>query len=1359
MDANFELADAVEQLNDSSNIELQHERDVTSEDVDRLLEEAVEAVAESSDSITNPEIFGTYCSLLKSSESVSGAVMNKLLDSISSGLQSEFESTVLDINAGEDYQRHKMPLEMYAFLLQWFVMAAEKARPLDGEAISAPAPKPKRGRGGRGGGRGGRSAASRKEAEQWSWIDQIPATLALVSKGLAKLQAATLRIWTTSTERETFISCLTRPAYQVAENETYMKSQEIRNNVYQVICRAVKHQSHGPTAQILIMQRLQYYDFLGEAMAECLALLATTYDHSQLGDEILREISQKTFSANDNKVTKTFAKFLTTYSERAPRSALKQMSLLLEQLDSESYTIRIAIVEIMGSIISDLSSTLSADVTDDSVDPKKLEKEIKGLYEHLLDRMLDVVAHVRTKVLNVCSKLCDAKLKFPKQRLAMTNAAIAALEDKSPLVRKPALSLLIKLILTHPWGMVQGGMLEIDVFQKQYEEIKAELQKIQDQMIPKEAEAGGGEEEEEGERKKKKKKKRNDDDMDVDVNETQEDTDEEDEDEEDEEEEEEQEEDDDTMAVDDEDGERSPKPKKKKKSKLKPRQSQLDISAINEQPIDTRQHAFLTLRKRYYSEALQFIRSVEESMEHISTLLGSKNRPEVLESIEFFRVAYEYKFASAEIGLKKMIHLIWSKDNSTTSEDGNVLKGIRSRLLECYRSLYFEAVPDLEPKAQVSRIAKNMVNLTYDATLAELTSLEEMMRIMMEEDHIHRDVINKLWQVFSADRLLPKTQRRGAIIILGMLASAKRSVLTDKVDTMLKVGLGALGKADLTLARYTCVALQRLNGSAKKVKGSLQDKTIRIEMDNNIFRKLRTAIERPCRSKDWFGLAEQAINTIYALGDHPDLLCDEIIRTLTKRVFTKKPTSSSKEQGSQDESQGQTASDPDAMDEDQPAEGNDEGQGQTQAQASGEENDQCDAFELSQLLFVVGHVAIKQIVYLELAEREMKRQKDERQAAEKLAKGPQPAQKDGEELDQVAGNAEDEIADRISETRENELLFGEHSLLKIFGPMLVSIISSPKKFKNPTLRAAAMLSLSKFLCVSSKFCEQHHWLLFKVLETSKSANIRSNIAIALGDVAVSFSTIIDENSNELYKGLTDPDPGVKKNTLMVLTHLILNGMVKVKGQLGEMAKCLEDEDPRIADLAKLFFSELATKDNAIYNNLPDIISHLSTGDHAVDEETFQRTLKYIFTFIEKEKQAENIVEKLCQRFRLSEDPRQWRDIAFCLALLPYKSEKSIKKLTEGMPFYRDKLHDKGVYDKFGEILGKARQNRFAKDLTTELNDFEEILEEHKRQGEDDQALEKRAQGKKAAAKKRAARKNTRTKKVKVEREDEDEDDE
>jgi hypothetical protein len=43
----------------------------------------------------------------------------------------------------------------------------------------------------------------------------------------------------------------------------------------------------------------------------------------------------------------------------------------------------------------------------------------------------------------------------------------------------------------------------------------------------------------------------------------------------------------------------------------------------------------------------------------------------------------------------------------------------------------------------------NKPRLTYDATLAELTSLEEMIRYMADDDRIHSDVVNKLWQVYS----------------------------------------------------------------------------------------------------------------------------------------------------------------------------------------------------------------------------------------------------------------------------------------------------------------------------------------------------------------------------------------------------------------------------------------------------------------------------------------------------------------------------------------------------------------------------------------------------------------------------------
>lgn len=118
-------------------------------------------------------------------------------------------------------------------------------------------------------------------------------------------------------------------------------------------------------------------------------------------------------------------------------------------------------------------------------------------------------------------------------------------------------------------------------------------------------------------------------------------------------------------------------------------------------------------------------------------------------------------------------------------------------------------------------------------------------------------------------------------------------------------------------------------------------------------------------------------------------------------------------------------------------------------------------------------------------------------------------------------------------------------------------------------------------------------------------------------MAVCFNSLIDQNILYLYNRLNDTDLNVKKNTLMVLTHLILNGMVKVKGQISEMAKCLEEEEQRISDLAKLFFTELSTKDNAVYNNLPDIISNLSNKDTGVDEEKFKNIMKFLFEFIKK----------------------------------------------------------------------------------------------------------------------------------------------
>ncbi|KAK4689086.1 condensin complex subunit 1, partial [Tremellales sp. Uapishka_1] len=496
-------------------------------------------------------------------------------------------------------------------------------------------------------------------------------------------------------------------------------------------------------------------------------------------------------------------------------------------------------------------------------------------------------------------------------------------------------------------------------------------------------------------------------------------------------------------------------------------------------------------------------------------------------------------------------------------------------------------------------------------------------------------------------------------------------------------------------------------------------------MDSPIFGKLQDVIQHTARSPLWFGMAEQAINTIYLLGEQPDLLCSAIIKTLTAKVFVNPPLAAKAVQMEVEEEKEVFE---DAV----------ETLTQTRSRTpSVISQDQVGAFCLAQLVFAVGHVAIKHIVYLELVEREFKRRKDEnakQKAAEKVA------EKDGNDLDAVAGNAEDDIGELIQSIRERELLFGQKSLLAVYGPMIASICASPKRYRSASLRQAASLALTKLMCVSKEFCESHLLLLFKILESSKDATVRGNIVIALGDIAVCWGSLIDDNSERLYQGLGDSDLGVKKNTLMVLTHLILNGMIKVKGQLGEMAKCLEDPDQRISDLAKLFFSELSTKDNALYNNLQDVISHLSIGTHAVDEETFERTMRFIFTFIEKEKQAEQLVEKLCMRFRLATEERQWRDISFCLSLLPFKSERSVKKLIEGLPFYQDKLHEEMVFRRFTEILSKARANKASNKPETELKEFEAILQEHQAKGLEEQQLEADVARKTKAAKRKAARK-------------------
>jgi condensin complex subunit 1 len=76
---------------------------------------------------------------------------------------------------------------------------------------------------------------------------------------------------------------------------------------------------------------------------------------------------------------------------------------------------------------------------------------------------------------------------------------------------------------------------------------------------------------------------------------------------------------------------------------------------------------------------------------------------------------------------------------------------------------------------------------------------------------------------------------------------------------------------------------------------------------------------------------------------------------------------------------------------------------------------------------------------------------------------------------------------------------------------------------------------------------------------------------------VRFPNLLEPWTEHIYARLRDPSASVRKNAVLVISHLILNDMMKVKGFINEMAVRIEDEDKRISSLAKLFFHELSKK--------------------------------------------------------------------------------------------------------------------------------------------------------------------------------------
>ena len=544
-------------------------------------------------------------------------------------------------------------------------------------------------------------------------------------------------------------------------------------------------------------------------------------------------------------------------------------------------------------------------------------------------------------------------------------------------------------------------------------------------------------------------------------------------------------------------------------------------------------------------------------------------------------------------------------------------------------------------------------------------------------------------------------------------------------------------------------------------------------------------------SAHWYAAAQSALDALFAVVPEPGAVCLALVRGMTASVL----------------------------------------QQQRAGQAPSAGGIFVDRTRLARLFFVTGHVgeglaarfqalpstlpfslpvanvaAMKTFLYLEAL---VTLAKSSRAKASGAAPGaaPKPGAGEGGIEEQLGGGATevDGEAELVARIADSELVSSTRSICGVVAPLISAVVtctllqqpqvggdaaaSAPAGKAAPamdSLAQSALLALCKLMAVSADFCARHLQLLFTVLGSPGSgSSLRSTIAIALGDLAFRFPNAVEPYTHLLYARLRDADVGVRKTTLMVLTHLVrASGREGCSAQpcqscdarpplstgaerydKGERAYRRDRRVPprhgpahrrpratrerawgavprpntpcRPAAAASQFFTELSKRGgNPIYNLLPDALSCLSRiaaesaaaaaaaarvaapastvappPALAFDQAAFRSVVKFLLSFINKDKHADALAEKLLHRLAggsaggagdaasaephgsvaASEERALWRDVAFCLCQLPL-NEKVVRKLAEGLRLYQRCLGDDDVWESISGIAAKARRS-------------------------------------------------------------------
>ncbi|XP_071628166.1 condensin complex subunit 1 isoform X2 [Temnothorax longispinosus] len=1141
----------------------------------------------------------------------------------------------------------------------------------------------------------GRRKRSMKSDIEEEWEQSRQKALEILYRWL---QLPLYKIWRPPIVDNSFVMTLTQICYKILEQSKDAKQKHMRQTIFEILGTFIKKYNHGITCVVRIVQLVKLYDALAIPIATGVVHMVTECGCNGLIKEVMNEIGQSEVMEADSRNTSTF---LENIAISKPDLIIPILDEITDYLSNEFYTMRNCVIGILGAVVQ--KALTGEDLTDEQKEQR--DECLDNLEEH----MLDCNAYVRSKVLQVWQHLCrEGAVPLARHGKLLACTALR-LEDKSANVRKQALQLLRTLLQSNPFA----GKLNCVELSNSLEKETAKLQELQAHIVS--ASERGHEERFElwtvlqYDIKAAIKKILMNDEAEY-INDVEQDE-----------------------NIDPNHAfehvrqlllsrkvteavtylwktftklEGAPEMENlsatakeeclfafllkifiESETKSTDKDDNANNACKSEQDDNKREE--IRLRKRvinYLKNCLEFATELEKAIPMAEKLLFSTCAGDAVESCTFLGVAFQFGVTGAADSMREALFQVFHRDQS-----------VRNNVAVVYKGIYLDTNNDKRSIRQIAVARANrLIELLKELKPGQSQALTLLIVTWYENKELNSELLQVLWEKFSMK--YPDTSpidSRTALMIITMIAQAKSNIASDNLDVLMKIGFGPRAKDDLLLARDACRMLLKIKQSNKDVENS----PVRYPNDHDLFKEImRLLIDFFTSTEEnaYISFATDALNAIYHLANQPDKLINELLLDITEK-------------------------------------------GQLMNKDTDQVSD-VSSTVLSRLLYIVGHVAIKQLVHLDVSiYKELKRRNMLREMQGKKKKRlprsalPTPDGKarssntstssnmrrgsrrenstftedNGEEA--LEGAMDDAEAEFVSGALEHEIVTGNGLLVK-FVPLVLDVCQYPDKYNNEDVQAAGSLALSKMMTVSSEFCEQSLQLLITILERSPYPGIRSNMLIGLSDLATRFPNQVEPWSKHIYGRLRDKDVNVRRTCVRMLSSLIMREMIRVKGQVSELALCVIDEDEQIRRHTKEFFVQLAQKGNALYNIVPDILSRLADPQLNLDEKDFQETIRYILGLMQKEKQIDTIIDKICARFKLAATERQWRDLSYCLSLLQF-SGKSIQRLIESLPLLKEKIHYKPVLTALQNIIEQTKKKAEAKAVCIELEEkIQELLE-------------------------------------------------